>query len=227
MTDTFLPSLVATNNLDEVVKTGMNLMSFNRSGMFLATTTVECSSTMWIWDMKKQEPRAIIILYRTITKIIWHPTMDGYVMVRCEGDAARNLVYLWHPSWVAPQGINLSPHLVCEETMGKTVSQWIYDESSLQPIIFYSDSRDCLLVSILSSFGAEGKNAEENGYVVTNINAKIEKNKMKSKGEKWYDKYDDDENEKEEGETSSEVEDSEILDDTFYFRKQSQPSRTS
>ncbi|TQS36626.1 hypothetical protein Golomagni_02917 [Golovinomyces magnicellulatus] len=127
------------------LKIGVNSMSFDNSGSFLATKIEESSTTVWIWDLITCMLRVVLVLQATVTKILWHPTIDRQLMVLCEGEEARRFVYFWHPSWSAPHILDFAAHLSEGRVLGKTVTRWIQTEA-VNPTLFFSDSQECVLV---------------------------------------------------------------------------------
>ncbi|POS84985.1 hypothetical protein EPUL_003880, partial [Erysiphe pulchra] len=138
-------SLPTSSNATNKIKTGVNLMSFDKSGSNLAVKMEETPTTIWIWDVIKPVPKAILVLHATISKIQWHPTIENQLMALCEDESAHGLVYLWNDTWLAPKIINFASYLPEGLVVEKTNSQWI-NTMELDPCLFFSDSENCLLL---------------------------------------------------------------------------------
>lgn len=91
--------------------------------------------------------RAVLILHTPIAKVTWHPSIDELLMIRCEGDENRGLVNLWDPSCDVPKIVDFSASIPGGKVLGKTVVRWLNLESP-QPVLFFSDSQDCMLASL-------------------------------------------------------------------------------
>ena len=68
-------------------------------------------------------------------------------MIRCMGDESRGLVHLWDPSWETPKIIDLAEQIPGGKVIGKTIVRWL-NVGLPTPTIFFSDSEDCMLISI-------------------------------------------------------------------------------
>ncbi|KAH8663636.1 hypothetical protein BGZ60DRAFT_379621 [Tricladium varicosporioides] len=147
-TQTICPPTASTppsNNIE--AKTGTNILSFDNSGTLLATRVEDMPTTIWIWDIGTRILRAVIILHASIARITWHPTIDELLMIRCENEESRGLVHLWEPSWEVPEIVDFTAQIPGGKVIGKTISRWLNSESA-SPAMLFSDSQDCLLVSI-------------------------------------------------------------------------------
>lgn len=139
-----------TNNTYTEPKSGTNILSFDNSGTLLASRTENMPTTLWIWDVSTRILRAVLIFHSSIAKATWHPTVDELILVRCEGDESRSLIHLWDPSWTSPRIVNFAPQLVGGKVIGKTIARWMAAESC-PPVMFISDSQDCILASLAES----------------------------------------------------------------------------
>jgi hypothetical protein len=78
--------------------------------------------------------------------------------VRCESDESRPLVHLWDPSWSSPKIIDFAPQILGGKVIGKTIARWLNIDST-SPAIYFSDSQDCILCSLVDEKG-EGERDE-------------------------------------------------------------------
>jgi hypothetical protein len=104
-------------------------------------------TTLWVWDIGTRILRAVLILHSPIAKAVWHPTIDELLMIRCEGDENRGLVHLWDPSWESPKILDFNNQIPGGKVLGKTIVRWL-DIDNQHPVLFFSDSQDCLLASL-------------------------------------------------------------------------------
>ncbi len=140
-------------------------MSFDKSGTLVATRVENLPTTIWIWDIETRILRAVMVLHAPIAKATWHPSINELLMIRCEGDESRGLVHIWEPSWDLPRIINFAAQLPGGKLIGKTICRWLNVESA-SPAIFFSDSQDCILVSIPEADDEEvpWQEAESRGF---------------------------------------------------------------
>lgn len=141
------PTSGATPASNNDPKTGTNLLSFDNSGTLLVTRTENMPTTIWIWDISTRILRAVMIFHAPIARATWHPSMTELLMIRCEGDETRGLVYLWDPSWETPKAIDFAREIPGNKVLGKTVVRWL-NVASEQAALLFSDSQDCILASV-------------------------------------------------------------------------------
>ncbi|KHJ35831.1 putative wd40 domain-containing protein [Erysiphe necator] len=137
----YLPTPSSVNN----VKTGVSLMSFDKSGSLLTVKMENHPTTIWIWDVMKPVPRAILVLHATVSKILWHPKIDKQFMALCEGESAQGLVYIWNNSWLSPKIIDFASYFPDGRLIEKTISRWVHTKD-LNSCLFFSDAQNCLLL---------------------------------------------------------------------------------
>ncbi|CAN8096688.1 unnamed protein product [Discula destructiva] len=123
---------------------GIAFMSFDPSSALLATKLEQAPSTLWIWDVPAAELRAVLIFHGTVSRISWHPAIRETLLITCEGEAYKSLVFLWDPLSKGPQTCNFSERL----PHGNLQALWL-NLPSLEPgALFVSDNKDYLLVSL-------------------------------------------------------------------------------
>lgn len=119
-------------------------MSFDPSSALLATKLEEAPSTLWIWDVAAAELRAVLIFHGNVSRISWHPTIRETMLVTCDGDAYKALVFSWDPLAEGPQTCDFSASL----PNGSVQAHWL-DIPNLEPGAFLaSDSQNCLFASL-------------------------------------------------------------------------------
>jgi hypothetical protein len=126
------------------------VVAFDASGTLIATRSECMPTSVWIWDIATTVLKVVMILHAPIAKITWHPVMNEILMIRCEGEECRGLVYLWEPSWEAPTILNFGLQVPGGKIIGKSVARWLNVNSSI-PAVYFSDSQDCTLASFMES----------------------------------------------------------------------------
>jgi hypothetical protein len=145
--NTFPPTNGSSPGTSEASKIGISILASDASGTLVATKSESMPTVMWIWDTASKVLRTVLIQHAPIAKATWHPTINELLMIRCEGDDNKGLVHLWEPTWETPRVIDFSARVPEGKLMGKTVVRWLNLASSV-PVIFFSDSQDCMLAAI-------------------------------------------------------------------------------
>jgi WD40 repeat protein len=135
---------------DASIKSGINVLSFDNSGTLLATRSESMPTTIWIWDIASKVLKAIMVLHAPLARVTWHPVINELLMIRCEGEESKGLVHLWEPSWVSPKIVDFGTQLPEGKIIGKSVIRWLNVDSNT-PCLFFSDTQDCILVSLAES----------------------------------------------------------------------------
>lgn len=120
-------------------------MSFDSSSALLATKLEEAPSTLWVWDVAAAELRAVLIFHGNVSRVSWHPTIRETMLVTCDGDAYKALIFFWDPLSEGPQTCNFTERLPNGSVQA---AHWL-NLPNLEPgALFASDNRDCLLASL-------------------------------------------------------------------------------
>lgn len=122
-------------------------MAFDVSGTLLATKIEEMPSAVWVWDVGSRSLRTLLIMHAPVARVTFHPSVNELLMIRCEGEENKGRVQLWDPSWEAPKIINFATRLPEGKIIGKAIIRWL-NVASAFPSIFFSDSQDCILMSL-------------------------------------------------------------------------------
>lgn len=118
----------------------------------MATRLDEAPSTLWIWDIEASELRAVLLFYSDIHSATWHPTSRETLMIRCEGDLYRNIVFVWDPLSEGPRTLDFTLHLPEQKTAtGKSHVTWLHLEGTETPSLFFSDGHNYVLASVAES----------------------------------------------------------------------------
>lgn len=119
-------------------------MSFDPSSALLATKLEDAPSTLWIWDVAAAELRAVLIFHGNVSRVSWHPTIRETMLVVCDGDAYKALVFFWDPLSEGPEMCNFSDPL-CN---GSVQADWLTVPNLEPGALFASDNRSYLLASL-------------------------------------------------------------------------------
>ncbi|KAF7879267.1 hypothetical protein EAF04_000464 [Stromatinia cepivora] len=128
-------------------KTGASMMTFDISGTLLATKIEEMPSAVWVWDVGSRSLRALLIMHAPVARVTFHPSVNELLMIRCDGEENGGRVQLWDPSWDTPRIITFGMRLPEGRIIGKSIIRWLNVVSAF-PSIFFSDSQDCILMSL-------------------------------------------------------------------------------
>lgn len=127
---------------------GCAVISFDPSSALVATRLEDSPSTVWIWDMKAAELRAVLLFHGNIGGLSWHPHLPETLLVKCEGDQYTGLVFVWDPLWEGPQTVDFGQHLPGARTLGKPHALWLGIGASSRPSLFFSDAQNYLLACL-------------------------------------------------------------------------------
>jgi hypothetical protein len=107
-------------------------------------------TSVWIWDIATKVLKSVMIQHAPVAEVVWHPAINELLLIRCEGDESRGLVYFWEPSWETPKVLDFESQIPGGKIIGKSVAMWLNVESPL-PAVFFSDTQDFILTSISES----------------------------------------------------------------------------
>ncbi|KAH7109841.1 quinon protein alcohol dehydrogenase-like superfamily [Dendryphion nanum] len=92
-TQPFVPPKAAVEKTDSGIKEGISVLAFSPDGTMCATRDDSTPTTVWIWDLVALCPKIILVQYRPVKSLLWHPGMDRLLLVQCVMDAP--VVYVW------------------------------------------------------------------------------------------------------------------------------------
>jgi len=104
-------------------------------------------TAIWIWDTVTKVLKSVLIQHSPVARITWHPSINELLMIRCEGDDSKGIVHVWQATWEAPKIVDFGTQVPEGKIFGKSVARWLNHDSQ-SPAIFFSDSQDCIIVSI-------------------------------------------------------------------------------
>ncbi|KAF2641967.1 hypothetical protein P280DRAFT_289531 [Massarina eburnea CBS 473.64] len=76
------PKAVLEKNETGLMKQGIGIMAFSKSGMLCATRDDSTPTTVWIWDLTSLKPQAIIIQHAPIKSLQWHPKDPSKLLIQ-------------------------------------------------------------------------------------------------------------------------------------------------
>ncbi|ESZ97634.1 hypothetical protein SBOR_1978 [Sclerotinia borealis F-4128] len=202
-------------------KTGTNMITFDISGTLLATKVEEMPSAVWVWDVESRSLRALLILHAPVARVTFHPSINELLMIRCEGEENKGRVQLWDPSWEAPRIINFGMRLPEGKIIGKSIIRWL-NVASIFPSIFFSDSQDCIFLSLSKPEDTElvpWHDSEANGVDIYGHTEESPLNLVGVEGMRPFRHVNVDVVADNDNSYTNMSEGSEELDDTFHFRK--------
>ncbi|TAQ89753.1 hypothetical protein B7494_g1929 [Chlorociboria aeruginascens] len=144
---TTCPPMSKASQTGDNVKSGTNIMIFDKSSTLLASRVEDMPTTIWIWDIAAGVLRTVLLFHAPVAKITWHPVVNELLMIRCEGEESKGIAQLWNPSWEKPKIIDFASQIPGNKIIGKSIVRWLNVES-LSPALFFSDSHDCILASV-------------------------------------------------------------------------------
>ncbi|KAG4025775.1 hypothetical protein MFRU_051g00400 [Monilinia fructicola] len=202
-------------------KTGTNMMILDISGTLLATKVEEMPSAVWVWDVGSRSLRALLIMHAPVARMAFHPSVNELLMIRCEGEENKGRVQLWDPSWEAPRIINFGTRLPEGKIIGKSIIRWLNIASAF-PSIFFSDSQDCILMSLSEPEDTEKvpwHDSEVRGVDIYGQTEESPLNLVGVEGKRPFRRVNTDVSTDNDNLYMDMSEGSEELDDTFHFRK--------
>ncbi|KAF7897550.1 hypothetical protein EAF00_005778 [Botryotinia globosa] len=202
-------------------KTGANMMTFDISGTLLATKVEEMPSAVWVWDVGSRSLRALLIMHSPVARVTFHPSVNELLMVRCEGEENKGRIKMWDPSWDAPRIVNFGLQIPEGKIIGKSTIKWL-NVASVSPSIFFSDSQDCILLSLSKLEDAEmvpWHESEARGVDIYGQTQESPLNLVEGDGKRHFKRVNADDTADNDNTYMDMSDGSEELDDTFHFRK--------
>lgn len=196
-------------------------MILDISGTLLATKVEEMPSAVWVWDVGSRSLRALLIMHAPVARMAFHPSVNELLMIRCEGEENKGRVQLWDPSWEAPRIINFGTRLPEGKIIGKSIIRWLNIASAF-PSIFFSDSQDCILMSLSEPEDTEKvpwHDSEVRGVDIYGQTEESPLNLVGVEGKRPFRRVNTDVSTDNDNLYMDMSEGSEELDDTFHFRK--------
>lgn len=119
-------------------------MSFDSSSVLLATRLEDAPSTVWIWDVTAAELRAVFLFHGNVSRVLWHPTIRETLLVTCDGDSYKSLLFLWDPLLAGPKPVDFSGRIA----NGIVQTLWLNVPALEHAALFVSSTTEYILVSL-------------------------------------------------------------------------------
>jgi hypothetical protein len=132
---------------------GCSHASFDSSSGLLATRLDDAPSTVWIWDMRASELRAVLMFHAGVSAITWHPSISETLLLKCEGSAYVELAFVWDPLSGGPKPVSFCGPTPQTNTNRKTQALWL-NKDTPPATIFFSDGHEWLLAAVGEADGA-------------------------------------------------------------------------
>lgn len=83
VTQPFSPPLSHTKASPDLSEQGVAEICFSCDGCYLATRDSRMLNTVWIWNLSKLSPHAVILQHNNVRKMSWHPTRAELLLIDC------------------------------------------------------------------------------------------------------------------------------------------------
>jgi hypothetical protein len=94
-------------------------MSFDKTSSILATRDDSTPTTVWLWDLAKWSPLAVIIQHAPVRQLSWRRQDPELLLIKCLEDEPT--AHLWNTKTMAPEAIAVP----FNKTVGKIDFRWI------------------------------------------------------------------------------------------------------
>ena len=131
------------------IVSGCNSVLFDPSSSLVATRLDDAPGTVWIWDVQAAELRAALLFHGNISSLSWHPNLGEALLIRCEGDQYKGIVFAWDPLSEGPRSVDFAQHLPGAKTVGRPRALWLALDASSPPTLFLSDAQNYVLSSLV------------------------------------------------------------------------------
>lgn len=81
------PKAMLEKNETGLMRQGIGIMAFNKSGTMCATRDDATPTTVWVWDLVSLKPRAILIQHSPIKSLNWHPSDPASLLIQTTHDS--------------------------------------------------------------------------------------------------------------------------------------------
>jgi WD40 repeat protein len=94
-------------------------MSFDKASSILATKDESTPTTVWLWDLAKWSPLAVIIQHAPVRQLTWRRQDPELLLIKCSQD--ESTAHLWNAQTLAPEAIAMP----FNKTVGRLDFRWI------------------------------------------------------------------------------------------------------
>lgn len=134
------PPIAPSTPADQVIKSGLSILSFNSDGTMVATRDDSVPTTVWLWDLAKLAAYTVLIQHSPVKKLTWHPTLPSTLLIQCSHDEPT--VFLYDTISAVPYPL-LMP---VKKTTSKFEVKWLRTTSNQKPGLIFGDAQKLLLV---------------------------------------------------------------------------------
>lgn len=121
------PTTPHSSSSESFKETGISILAFSLSGSLLATRLDTLPTTVWIWDVQRSLPAAVLIHHAPIKHLSWHPSIVDLLLIQCAHEEA--VLYFWDSSSGVPWLENVSTSM-WKKDGGKLNVRWLSASSS-------------------------------------------------------------------------------------------------
>lgn len=123
----------------------MSLIAFNTSGTLLATKSDAAPTAVWLWDLTRLAPCAVLLQHSPVRSLRWHPSRPGLLLVLCAHEDP--VVYLWDAEKGAPEVLGLGLGLGGgARRKGRVEARWLGWERERRPGLVGGDQAGWVVV---------------------------------------------------------------------------------
>jgi WD40 repeat protein len=94
-------------------------MSFDKTSTILATRDDSTPTTVWLWDLAKLKPLAVIIQHAPVRQLSWRRKDPELLLIKCSQD--DSISYIWDTRTMEPKAIAIP----FSKTSTKVDFRWI------------------------------------------------------------------------------------------------------
>lgn len=93
----------------------------------------------------------MLLFHSEVESTSWHPTLRETLLIRCDGDLYKGMVFVWDPLSEGPRTVDFASHPFGQKVVGKSRAVWLRLEDSETPSVFFSDDQNYVLASLADS----------------------------------------------------------------------------
>jgi hypothetical protein len=134
-----VPPAALDSPSSQMPKTGLSLITFNADGTILATRDDSTPTTVWIWNLTKLSPAAVLIQHSSIKQLSWHPTLTSLLLIQCSHEEPT--LYFYDAKNSTPYTVNIP----FQKDSGKLDTRWLSTVTDKKPALLVSDLHSFLL----------------------------------------------------------------------------------
>ncbi|PVI01195.1 hypothetical protein DM02DRAFT_728043 [Periconia macrospinosa] len=114
------PKAMLEKNETGLMKQGISIMAFNKTGTMCATRDDSTPTTVWIWDLISLKPRTILIQHSPVKTLQWHPADASSLLIQTTHDSPT--VYLLSAPRLPPSTTTSASTSISAPTLSTTIT---------------------------------------------------------------------------------------------------------